>query len=133
MNSSDALTDFVDQLNAPVSSFPTLASASSAFPSLADFNVSLASEALKWTDLVQDTVNQIVSTHTVNTQHGKSIILSFQKADGSCSSACACGMLTKELMQSPMAMVASRLFVRPTGSKTGKIGRVYNSYQLLPY
>ena len=39
---------------------------------------------------------QIVSTRTVNTQHGQSIILSLQKADGSSCSVWACGMLTKE-------------------------------------
>ena len=117
MNTSDALTGFVDQLNAPASSFSTLASASLAFPTLADFNASSTSEALKWTGLVQDAVYQIVSTHTVNTQ----------KADGFCCSAWTCGIL-----QNPMAMVTSRLCVRPTGSKTSKIGRVYNSYQLLP-
>ena len=89
MNSSDALTGFVDQLNAPTSSFSTLASVSSAFPSLADFNASSASEALMWTDLLQDAVYQIVETHTVNTQHVQSIILSLQKADGSCCSAWA--------------------------------------------
>ena len=88
---TDALTDFVDQLNAPASTFPTMA----------DFNASSTSEAL-------------------------------QKADGSCCSAWACGMLTNELLQNPMVMVSSRLFVRPTGSKTSKIGRVYNSYLLLP-
>ena len=65
MNSSDALTGFVGHLNAPASSFSTLASASSAFPSLADFNARSASEALKWTDLVQDAVYQIVSTRTL--------------------------------------------------------------------
>ena len=127
MNSSDALTGFVDQLNALASSFSTLASASSAFPSLANSNASSANEALKWTDLVQDTVYQIVSTRTVNTQHGQSIIRSLQKADGSCCSGWACAMLTKELLQNPMAMMTSRLFVQPTGSKTSKIGRVYNS------
>ena len=132
MNTSDALTGFVDQLNVPASSFSTLAPASSASPSWADINASLTSEALEWTDLVQDAVYQIVSTRTVNTQHGQSIILSLQKADGSCCSAWACDMLTKGLLQNPMAMVTSRLFVRRTGSKTSKIGRVYNSYQLLP-
>ena len=55
MNTSDVLTGFVDQLNAPAS----------AFPMLADFNASSTIEALKWTDLVQDAVYQIVST--VNT------------------------------------------------------------------
>ena len=108
---NDALTGFVDQFNNSVSSFSMLAPASSAFPSLADFNASSMSEALKWTDLVQDAVYQIASTHTVNTQHGKSIILSLQKADGFCCSAWACGMLMKELLQNPMAMVTSRLFV----------------------
>ena len=74
MNTSDALTGFVDQLNVPASSFATLAPASSAFPSLAYFYASSTSEALRWTDLVQDAMNQIVSTRTVNTQHRQSII-----------------------------------------------------------
>ena len=116
MNSSDALTGFVDRLNAPASSSLTLASASSAFPSLADFNASPTSEALKWTDLVKDAVGQIVSTRTVNTQHGQSIILFLQKADGSCCSAWACGLLTKELLQNPKAMVTSQL-LRQTRSR----------------
>ena len=67
----------------------------SAFTSLSDFNVT----ALKWTDLDQDVVYQIASTRTVNTQHGQSVILSLQKADGSSCSAWACGMLSKELLQ----------------------------------
>ena len=66
---NETLTDFVDQLNV--------------FPTLKEFNASSTSEALKWTDLVQNTVYQIVSTRTVNTQHGQSVILSLQKADGS--------------------------------------------------
>ena len=107
-----------------------LAPASSTFPSLAD-NASLTNEELKWTDLVQEPVFQIVSMHNVNTQHGQSIILSLQKADGSCCSAWACGMIMKDLLQNPMVMVTSRLFVRPTGSKMSKIGMVYNSYQLM--
>ena len=65
---------------------------------------SSTSEALNWTDLVQDTV----STRTVNTQHGQSIILSFQKADGSCCSALASGMLTKKLLQNPVVMGRKR-------------------------
>ena len=69
MNTSDPLKYFVDQLNV--------------FPMLEDFNASSMSEALKWTDFVQDTVYQIVSTRIVNTQHGQSIILSLQKAEGS--------------------------------------------------
>ena len=99
-----ALTDFVDQLNV--------------FPTLTDFNASSTSEALKRTDLV--------STRTVNTQHVQSIIMSLQKADEFCCRAWACGMLTKELLQNPMMMVSSWLFVRPMGSKTNKIRRVYN-------
>ena len=118
MNISDALTNSIDQLSAP------------AFPTLEDFNASSTSEAVKWTELVQDAVYQIVSTRTVNTQHGPSIILSLQKADVSCCSVWACGMLTKELLQNPTMMVDSRLFVGPTGLKTSKIGRLYNSYQL---
>ena len=90
----------------------------------------MRAERVKWTDLAQDTAYQIVSTRTVNTQHGPSIILSLQKADGSCCNAWACGMLTKELLQNPMAM-NSRLCVRPIGLRTSKIGRVYNSYQLM--
>ena len=60
MNTSDALTDFVDQLNAPASTFPTMA----------DFNASSTSEAIKWTYLVQN-----AAYPSVNTQHGQSIIL----------------------------------------------------------
>ena len=44
--------------------------------------------ALKWTDLDQDVAYQI----TVNIQHGQSVILSLQKADGSSCSAWACGI-----------------------------------------
>ena len=73
---------------------------------------------------------QLLSTRTVNTQHGQSLILSLLEADGSSCSAWACGMLTKELLQNPMVMVTSRLFVRLTGSETSKIGKAYNSYQL---
>ena len=56
MNTSDVLTDFVVQLNDPTSGFPTFAPApsaysalasASAFPTLADFNASLMSGALK--------------------------------------------------------------------------------------
>ena len=107
MNTSDALTNFVDQFNAPASTFRSIAPASAfptlvptpAFPTLEDFNVSSTRETLKWTDLVQDTVYQIMSIRTVNTQHGQSIILSLQEADGCCCSAWACGMLTKEVQQ----------------------------------
>ena len=87
----------------------------SAFPSLSDFNVT----ALKWTDLDQD-VYQITSTFTGNAQHGQSVILSLQEADGSSWSAWACGMLSKELLQIPMIMVSSQLFLLPTGKKASK-------------
>ena len=103
-----SLTNFVDQKDS--------------FPPLADFNV----DALKWTDLEQDVVYQITSTYTVNTQH--------QKADGSSCSVRACGMLSTELLQKPMKMVSSRLFVLATGKKTSKNnGQVYNSYKLMTY
>ena len=74
---------------------------------------------------------QIVPMRTVNTQHGQSVILSLQKADGSSCSVWACGILTKELLLNPMMMVSSRLFLLSTGTKTSKIGRMYNLYQLL--
>ena len=91
----------------------------------------MTSEALKLTDLEQNTVYQIVSTRTVNTHSGRSVVLFLQNADGSWCSVWACGMLAKELLQNPMMMVSSRLFVLSTGPKTSTIGRVYNSYQLL--
>ena len=120
-----ALTDFVDHLDAPGASFSALTSSS--LPSLTDFSASATSEALNWTDLEQNVVYQIVSTRTVNTQHGQSVILSLREADGSSCGVWACGMLTKELLQNPMMMVSSRLFLLSTGPKTSKIGRVYNS------
>ena len=49
-----ALTDFVDQMSAPgASSFSALTSSS--FPSLTDFSANTTGEALKWTDLGQNT------------------------------------------------------------------------------
>ena len=75
------LTDFVDQLSAPGAPFSALASSS--FPSLTDCSAAAAPDALKWTDLEQNVVYQIVSTRTVNTRHGQSISLSLQKAGGS--------------------------------------------------
>ena len=93
---SMALINFVDQLNAP--SFDGLTSSS--FPSLTDFSSAATADALKWTDLEQNVVYQIVSTRTVNTQHGQSVILSPQKAGGSSCSVWACGMLAKELLHS---------------------------------
>ena len=88
-------------------------------------------EVLKWTDLTHDSVSDCVNAYSYNTQHGQSLILSLLGADESSYSAWTCGMLTKELLQNPMLMVTSRLFVWHTGSKTSKIGRVYNSSQLL--
>ena len=58
-----ALGDFFDQLDAP--SFSALIS----FPSLTDFSSAATADALKWTDLEQNVVYQIVSTLTINTQH----------------------------------------------------------------
>ena len=58
-------------------------------------------------DALTSSVYQIVSTHTVNTQHGQLVILSLQKADGCRCIAWACGMLMKELLQNPMLMVTS--------------------------
>ena len=113
-----SLTNFVDQLDS--------------FPSLADFSAEATADALKWTDLKQNVVYQIVNTHTVNTQHGQSVILSLQKADGSSCSVWACGMLSTELLQNPMIMVSSQLFVLSIGQKTSKNVRVYNSYRLMP-
>ena len=114
-----SLTNFIDQLDAP------------SFPSLADFSPAATAGALKWTDLEQNVVYQIVSTRTVNTQDGQSVIPYLQKADESSLSAWACGMISTELLQNPMVMVSSRLFVLVTRQKTSKNGRVYNSYQLL--
>ena len=122
---SITLSGFVDQLSAPGASFSALTS--SPFPSLTDFNAAATADALKWVNLEQNVVYQIVSTRTFNTQHGQSVILSLQKADGSSCSVWACGMLTNELLQNPMMM----LFVLSPGPKMSKIGRVYNSYQLL--
>ena len=62
--SNISLTNFVDQ---------------SAFPLLADFNS--RTDAQKWTNLEQNVVYQIVSTGTVYTQHGQSVIMSLKKAD----------------------------------------------------
>ena len=62
-----------------------------------------------------------LSTRTVNTQHGQSVILSLQKDVGSSFSVWACGMLSKELLQNPVIMVGSRLFVVSIGKKTSKI------------
>ena len=108
--------NFVDQLDS--------------FPSLADF--SAGTDALNWTDLEKNVVYQITATRTVNTQHGQSVILSLQKANGSSCSDWACGMLSTELLQNPMIMVSSQLFVMVTGKKTSKAnGRVYNSYKLM--
>ena len=56
-------------------------------------------------------VYQIGSKRTVNTQHGQSVVLSLQKADGSSCSAWACGMLSTELLQRFMVMVSSRMFL----------------------
>ena len=82
--SNMALTNFVDQLDS--------------FPLLTDFSAEATADALKWTVLEQNVVYQIVSTRTVNTQHGQSVIMILQKADGSSHSAWAGGMLSTELL-----------------------------------
>ena len=94
-----SLTNFVDQLDS--------------FQSLADFSV--GTDTLKWIDLQQNVVYQIVSTHTVNTQHVQSVILSLQKADGSSCSAWAGGMLTTKLLENPMLIESPQLFVLASG------------------
>ena len=75
------------------------------FPTLKDFNV----DALKWTDLEEGVVHQIVSTRVVNTQHGQSTVLSLQKEDGTSYTVCVCGMLSAELLSNPMLLVNLRL------------------------
>ena len=64
-----------------------------------------------------NTVYQIVSTRTVNTQHGQLIILSLQNADGSCCNCLGMWYADERVAAKPMMMVNSRLFVGPTGSK----------------
>ena len=97
-----------DLVNQPGDSFSALTSPS--FASLADFNAAATADALKWTDLEQNVVYQILSTRTVNTQHCQSVILSLQKDGGSSFSACACGMLSKELLQNPMIKVVCSVY-----------------------
>ena len=112
----DSLTDFIDQLSgeaiAPVPP-PTR------FPSLGDFNDN-STGALKWKDLLVDTIYQVRSARSIHTQDGITLILSLQTAGGFCYNAWACGMLTKDLLQNP----------RMLEDKQQLRGRVYNSYQL---
>ena len=75
----DARREFVDQLNAPAPAFPTLE----------DFDAGSTSEALTWKDLAQDTIFQIISAQSINTQHGTTFLLSLQITDGFCYSAWA--------------------------------------------
>ena len=96
---SMALTYFVDQLSDLVASFSALTPSS--FPSLTDFSAAATADSLKWTDLDHSVVYQIVSTRTVNTQHGQSVILSLRKAVGSSCSAWACGMLVERVAAEP--------------------------------
>ena len=92
------------------------------FPSLADFSAATTTDALKWTDLEQNVVYQIVSTRTGNIQHGQSVILSLQKADGSSLSAWACGMLSTELLQNPMIMVSPGCLYWQLGRRRARMG-----------
>ena len=118
----DSLSQYVDR-------FPAEASAAlpppTGFPSAEDFNDNYTG-ALKRKDLIQDTIYQGRSARRINTQHRTSFILSLQTAEGFCYNAWACpspSML--EDKKTP------RLFVRPTGPKKSKNGRIYHSYQLL--
>ena len=128
----ESLTDFIDQLSAEATTAvppPT----TTGFPSLEDFNDN-STGALKWKDLLVDTIYQVRSARSMHSQHGTTFILSLLTAGGFCYNACACGMLTKELLQNPSMLEDKqqlRLFIRWTGAKTSKNGRVYNSYQLL--
>ena len=79
------LTKFIDQLSAEVGA-PQPTSAAAAFPTLDDFNDG-STGAMKWKDLVQDRVYQIITAHSINTQHGTSFVLSLQTADEICYSA----------------------------------------------
>ena len=125
----DSLSQFVEQLSTETSSAvppPT------GFPLAEGFNDNYTG-ALKWRDLIQDTIYQVKSARSINTQHGTLVILYLQTAEGFCFNACACGMLTKELLQSPSMLEdkQTRLFVRPTGPKKSKNSRIYHLYQLL--
>ena len=94
MNATPNRGMLYDQLNAPAP----------AFPALEDFNTGSTSEALKWKDVTQDTIYQIVSAQSINTQHETSFILSLQTDDGFGYSTWPCGMLTKELLQNPLVL-----------------------------
>ena len=100
----DMLTEFVDQLSAEAGAPQTTSSSAAAapppFPTLDDFNEG-STGAMRWKDLVQDRVYQIITARSINNQHRTSFVLSLQTADGFCYSAWACGMLTKELLQNP--------------------------------
>ena len=111
---NDTLTDLVDQLNV-----------------LEDFNASSMSEALKWTDLVQEALYQIVSTCTVYTAwaichyvspESRWILLQFL------------GMWydNERVAAKPYGDGELTVICTAKGLKTSKIGRMYNSYQLLP-
>ena len=126
----DNLTDFVDQLRAEATA---AVSPPTGFPTQGDFNDN-STGALKWKYLLVDMIYQVRSAQSIHTHHGITFILSLQTADGFCYNAWACGMLTKELLQNPSMLKDKqqlRLFIRPTGPKTSKNVRVYNSYQLL--
>ena len=103
------------------------------FPTLGYFDDN-SSGALKWKDLLVNTIYQVRSARSIHTQHGTTFILSLETADGFWYNAWACGMLTKELLQNPSMLEDKqqlRMFIRPTGPKTSKNGRVCHSYQLL--
>ena len=86
----DMLIEFVDQLSAGVGAQqPTSAAA---FSTLEDFDEG-STGALKWKDLTQDRVYQILTARSINNQHGTSFVLSLHTADGFCYTAWACGIL----------------------------------------
>ena len=128
--SMDMLTEFVYQLAAEAEA--TTTSTAAAFPTLHDFDKG-ATRALKWRELVKNRVYQVLSARSIHTRHGTSFLLSLQTADGFCNTAWRCGILTKELLQNPGMLEdkSRRLYVRPTGLKKSKNGRLYNAYQLL--
>ena len=123
----DSLTDFVEQLNAEATAAvppPT------GFPTLGDFNDN-STGALKWKDLLVDMIYKVRSARSIHTHHGTTFILSLQTRRRVLLQ--CMGMLTKELLHSPSMLEDKqlRLFIRPTGPKTSKNGRVNHSYQLL--
>ena len=87
-----SLSQFVDQLSTEASA--AAVPPPTGFPSVGGFNDNYTG-ALKWKVLIQDTIYQVRSARSINTQHGTSFILSLHTAEGFCYNAWACGMLQK--------------------------------------